>query len=186
DDLRGETVMRKRKGERLADKAAARDQDITALRFGHGCRPSPPGRPWEAGRRAEPRLTPSPAHAHIAGTNCIGDRFRMASRKAATAKADWRTVFRASIARSMVIGAAAALALFTLFLTLALITHDSTDAAIHTAAGGNPSNWMGSAGAWFADLLLFVGGGPGVLRFPLLGCIAWPHWAQTPQPGGQP
>jgi len=106
----------------------------------------------------------------------------MASRKAATAKADWRTVFRASIARSMVIGAAAALALFTLFLTLALITHDSTDAAIHTAAGGNPSNWMGSAGAWFADLLLFVGGVPVVLLLPLLGIMAWRLWAQTPQP----
>ena len=106
----------------------------------------------------------------------------MASRKAATAKADWRTVFRASIARSLVIGAAAALALFTLFLTLALITHDSTDAAIHTAAGGNPSNWMGSAGAWFADLRLFVGGFPVVLLLPLLGIMAWRLWAGTPQP----
>src|SRR3546814_20515569 len=76
----------------------------------------------------------------------------MASRRAATAKADWRTVFRQSIARSLVIAAAAALGLFTLFLTLAFLTHDGTDAAIHTAAGGNPANWMGAAGAWFADL----------------------------------
>ncbi len=106
----------------------------------------------------------------------------MASRRAITAKADWRTVFRASIARSLVIAAAVALGLFTLFLTLALITYDGTDAAIHTAAGGNPSNWMGSAGAWFADLMLFVGGGAIILLLPLLGIIAWRLWAMTPQP----
>src|SRR3546814_4522318 len=76
----------------------------------------------------------------------------MASRKAAPAKADWRTVFRQSIARSLVIAAAVALGLFTLFLALALITYDSTDAALNTAAHGTAANWMGSAGAWFADL----------------------------------
>ncbi len=106
----------------------------------------------------------------------------MASRKAITAKADWRSVFRASIARSLVIAAAVALGVFTLFLALALLTYDSTDAAIHTAAGGNPANWMGGAGAWFADLLLFVGGGAIVLLLPLLGIIAWRLWSATPQP----
>ena len=58
----------------------------------------------------------------------------MASRKAITAKADWRSVFRQSIARSLVIAAAVALGVFTLFLALALLTYDGTDAAIHTAA----------------------------------------------------
>src|SRR3546814_3052200 len=60
----------------------------------------------------------------------------------------YTTLFRSSL----VIAAAAALGLFTLFLILAFLTHDGTDAAIHTAAGGNPANWMGAAGAWFADL----------------------------------
>ena len=106
----------------------------------------------------------------------------MASRKAVTAKADWRTVFRQSIARSLVIAAAAALGLFTLFLTLALLTHDGNDAAIHTAAGGNPSNWMGASGAWFADLGLFIGGAPIALLLPLLAVMAWRLWAGTPQP----
>jgi hypothetical protein len=81
-----------------------------------------------------------------------------------------------------VIGAALALGAFTLFLTLALITHDGTDAAIHTAAGGSPSNWMGSAGAWFADLLLFVGGVAITLLLPLLGVIAWRLWTGEAQP----
>ncbi|HMO73727.1 MAG TPA: DNA translocase FtsK 4TM domain-containing protein [Sphingopyxis sp.] len=106
----------------------------------------------------------------------------MASRKPVAAKADWRTVFRASIARSLVIAIAAALGLFTLFLTVALLTHDSTDAAIHTAAAGAPANWMGGAGAWFADLLLFVAGVPVALLLPLLGVIAWRLWTAEPQP----
>src|SRR3546814_11377271 len=67
----------------------------------------------------------------------------------------------------------------TLFRSL---THDGTDAAIHTAAGGNPANWMGAAGAWFADLGLFVGGVPIVLLLPLFGVMAWRLWAATAQP----
>src|SRR3546814_16285286 len=67
-----------------------------------------------------------------AGSTKLGTDFRMASRRAATAKADWRTLFRQSIARSLVIAAAVALGLFTLFLTLAFLTHDGTDAAIPT------------------------------------------------------
>src|SRR3546814_15126586 len=104
----------------------------------------------------------------------------MASRRAATAKADWRTLFRQSIARSLVIAAAVALGLFTLFLTLAFLTHDGTDAAIHTAAGGNPANRMGSAGAWFADLGLIVGGVPAVLMLTLFGVMAWLLWVAVP------
>ena len=106
----------------------------------------------------------------------------MASRKAAPVKADWRTVFRQSIARSLVIAAAVALGLFTLFLTLALVTYDSTDAALNTAAHGTAANWMGGAGAWFADLGLSIGGVAIVLFLPLLGIIAWRLWAGEPQP----
>ncbi len=106
----------------------------------------------------------------------------MASRKAASAKADWRTVFRQSIARSLVIAAALALAAFTLFFALALLTYDSTDAALNTAAGGSAANWMGHAGAWFADLGLSVGGAPIALLVPLFGIMAWRLWAAEPQP----
>jgi hypothetical protein len=123
---------------------------------------------WRAGRR----LTTSPPHAHIAVVNRSRTAFRMASRKAASAKADWRTVFRQSIARSLVIAAALALAAFTLFFALALLTYDSTDAALNTAAGGSAANWMGHAGAWFADLGLSVGGAPIALLVPLFGIMA--------------
>ncbi len=106
----------------------------------------------------------------------------MASRKAAPAKADWRTVFRQSIARSLVIAAAVALGLFTLFLTLAFATYDSTDAALNTAAAGTAANWMGNAGAWFADIGLSIGGVGVVLLLPLLAIIAWRMWKGEPQP----
>ncbi|MDK2762008.1 MAG: DNA translocase FtsK 4TM domain-containing protein [Sphingopyxis sp.] len=106
----------------------------------------------------------------------------MASRRAAPGKADWRTVFRQSIARSLVIAAAALLGLFTLFLTLAFATYDATDSAFNTAAGGNPTNLMGGAGARFADMGLFVGGAPIVLLLPLFGILAWRLWTGVPQP----
>src|SRR3546814_10484572 len=98
------------------------------------------------------RLTASPAHVHIGTVNSLETDFRMASRRAATAKSDSRTVFRQRIARSLVIAAAAALGLITLFLTLAFLHHDGTEAAIHTTAGGNPANRMGAAGAWCAEI----------------------------------
>ncbi len=112
----------------------------------------------------------------------MGTDFSMASRKPVAAKADWRTVFRQSIARSLVIAAAVALAAFTLFLTLALLTYDSTDAALNTAAGGSAANWMGAPGAWFADLGLSVGGAPIALLLPLLGIMAWRLWIGELQP----
>ena len=106
----------------------------------------------------------------------------MASRKPIAAKADWRTVFRQSIARSLVIVAAVLLGLFTLFLAIALATYDGTDSAFNTAAGGSPTNWMGSAGARFADMGLFIGGLPIILLLPLLALFAWRLWTAEPQP----
>lgn len=112
----------------------------------------------------------------------MGTVFSMASRKPVAAKADWRTVFRQSIARSLVLAGAIALAAFTLFLAVALLTYDSTDAALNTAAGGSAANWMGAPGAWFADLGLSIGGAPIALLVPLLGVMAWRLWAGEPQP----
>lgn len=105
----------------------------------------------------------------------------MASRKPVAKKADWRIVFRQSVARTVVIGAALALGLFTLFLALSLLTYDSTDAALNTAANGQPNNWMGGSGAWFASLMLFVGGLGSALLVPLLGMMAWRLWTLKPQ-----
>ncbi|HET6537566.1 MAG TPA: DNA translocase FtsK 4TM domain-containing protein [Sphingopyxis sp.] len=106
----------------------------------------------------------------------------MASRKPVAQKADWQRLFRQSIARSISLAAAALLALATLFVALALLTHDGSDAAMHTAAGGQPANWMGSAGAWIADFLLFLGGIAIALLLPLMAVMAWRLTKMTPQP----
>jgi S-DNA-T family DNA segregation ATPase FtsK/SpoIIIE len=106
----------------------------------------------------------------------------MASRKPIAAKADWRTIFRQSIARSLVIAAAVALALFTLFLTLAIATYHETDPSFNTAAGSKVANWMGLIGAGFADLSLSIGGAPIILLLPLLAIFAWRLWLGEPQP----
>src|SRR3546814_19731 len=105
----------------------------------------------------------------------------MASRKAAPAKADWRTVFRQSIARSLVIAAAVALGLFTPFLALALITSDTTDAALNTAAPATAPTWMATARAWFAD----HGLSPGGVRLARLVPLTL-HIASRPRPGHHP
>src|SRR3546814_9545745 len=84
-----------------------------------------------------------------AGSTKLGTDFRMASRRAATTKADWRTLFRQSTARSLLIVGAVALGLFTLFLTVAFLTHDGPDAAINTAPRDNPAHTLGIAGTWF-------------------------------------
>src|SRR5690606_35321383 len=112
----------------------------------------------------------------------MGTETSMASRKPVAAKADWRTLFKQSIARSLVIAAAAALALFTVFLALALLTYDSTDAALNAAAGGHAANWMASNGTWFAGLGLSVGGAPIALLVLLFGLIARRLWIGEPQP----
>ncbi len=105
----------------------------------------------------------------------------MASRKPIAAKADWRTVFRASIARSLVIGAALALGAFTLFLTLALLSYHETDLSLNTAAAGATANLMGRPGAFFANLGLTIAGVPIALILPLLGVMSWRLWIASPQ-----
>jgi DNA segregation ATPase FtsK/SpoIIIE, S-DNA-T family len=51
---------------------------------------------------------------------------------------------------------------------VALVSYHPTDASFNTAAGGTPLNWMGSIGAWAADLLLTLfGPGAGLLLLPV-------------------
>ena len=91
-------------------------------------------------------------------------------------RVDWRTTFRQSLSRISWLAAAVLMFALSLFLLLALVTYDATDAALHTAAGGAQANWMGGAGAWAADFLLFVGGIGMVLLIPLTGLLAARMW----------
>ncbi len=100
----------------------------------------------------------------------------MASQRAQMTRVDWRTTFRQSLSRISWLAAAVLMFALSLFLLLALVTYDATDAALHTAAGGAQANWMGGAGAWAADFLLFVGGIGMVLLIPLTGLLAARMW----------
>ncbi|MEY4268992.1 MAG: translocase FtsK [Pseudomonadota bacterium] len=91
-------------------------------------------------------------------------------------------MFRQSLSRMSVLAAAAVLALVTLFVGLALVSHTGTDPALHTAAGGPYANWMGSGGAWIADALYFVGGIGVLLLAPLGAVFAWRLWQGAAQP----
>ncbi|MBB3764777.1 DNA translocase FtsK [Sphingomicrobium lutaoense] len=53
-------------------------------------------------------------------------------------------------------------------LGLALLTHDSTDPSLSTAAGGPPANWLGSVGAYVSDFTLLFFGIASALLVPLL------------------
>jgi DNA segregation ATPase FtsK/SpoIIIE, S-DNA-T family len=64
-----------------------------------------------------------------------------------------------------------ALSLGALFALAALVSYHRTDPSLMTAAGGPPSNWMGSAGAWASDLLLTPAGPPAGLVLPLVFLI---------------
>ena len=111
---------------------------------------------------------------------------RMASRQTATArpgsKPHWRDLLRQGIARILALVAAVLLALFTLFLALALVSHHGNDPSWHTAAGGPPLNWMGYSGAWVSGSLLFAFGLAAPLMLPLLAVTAGRLWRGTAQP----
>jgi S-DNA-T family DNA segregation ATPase FtsK/SpoIIIE len=80
--------------------------------------------------------------------------------------AQWRSGVKKSVRRTWAIligGAMGAAALLTL---LALITYHPTDPSLNTAAAGPVRNWIGTPGAWIADLLLSLWGPIGALLLP--------------------
>src|SRR4030095_6747109 len=56
-------------------------------------------------------------------------------------------------------------------LGVALITHNSVDPSLTTAAGGPPTNWLGPFGAYASDALLFLFGPAAALFLPLIALI---------------
>ncbi len=81
---------------------------------------------------------------------------------------DWRDALRASMRRFALRSWGAMLLGLALALALALATHSTTDPSFNTAAGGPPSNWIGSLGAYSSDLLLLVFGLGSVLFLPVI------------------
>ena len=82
--------------------------------------------------------------------------------------AQWRDGLRRVARRSGSFLAGAALIGAALFALVALASYRPSDPSLNTAAGGPVANWMGGAGAWTSDLLLFLMGLPAGLLLPLM------------------
>jgi S-DNA-T family DNA segregation ATPase FtsK/SpoIIIE len=81
---------------------------------------------------------------------------------------DWRDALRASLKRFAVRTWGALLLALSLAGAVALATHSANDPSLSTAAGGPPSNWLGSSGAYVSDALLLLFGLGCVLFLPVI------------------
>ncbi len=100
----------------------------------------------------------------------------MATRVADQEGPGWREAMSRGFARSGALAGAIALAASAFLLALALVSYRPSDAALNTAAGGAPHNWVGGAGAWTSDLLLSLFGPAVGLVVPLLLIMALRLW----------
>jgi S-DNA-T family DNA segregation ATPase FtsK/SpoIIIE len=100
------------------------------------------------------------------------------------ARPDWRAVLRRSLRRASELGSAVLLFAGMVFLALALASYHQTDPSASTAAGDEVRNWMGLAGAWTAERVLFLFGPVGVLLLPLLYVFARKLWRLVEEEDG--
>jgi S-DNA-T family DNA segregation ATPase FtsK/SpoIIIE len=81
---------------------------------------------------------------------------------------DWRDALRASLKRLALRAWGALMTSVGLAGAVALATHSPNDPSLSTAAGGPPSNWLGSAGAYASDTLLLLFGLGSVMLLPVI------------------
>ncbi len=81
---------------------------------------------------------------------------------------DWRDALRNTARRFAVRGWGALLIGLSLAGVVALATHNPNDPSLSTAAGGPPTNWLSSFGAYLSDALLLLFGLGGVLFIPVI------------------
>ena len=84
---------------------------------------------------------------------------------------DWRETLAGSIRRFVRRSVGVVLIGLSVALAVALVTHSSVDPSFTTAAGGPPTNWLGSFGAYASDALLFLFGPAAGLFLPLVALI---------------
>jgi S-DNA-T family DNA segregation ATPase FtsK/SpoIIIE len=80
----------------------------------------------------------------------------------------WRDALRAAVRRLAIRTWGAVLIALSTAGALALATHNPNDPSLSTAAGGPPTNWMGSTGAYFSDALLLLFGLGAALLLPVV------------------
>jgi S-DNA-T family DNA segregation ATPase FtsK/SpoIIIE len=81
---------------------------------------------------------------------------------------DWRDALRAAIKRFVVRAWGALLIGISLGGAIALATHSPNDPSFSTAAGGPPTNWLGSSGAYASDALLLLFGLGSIFFLPII------------------
>jgi S-DNA-T family DNA segregation ATPase FtsK/SpoIIIE len=96
--------------------------------------------------------------------------------------AQWRSGMRKGMRRTAALLGGGAVGALALLLLLALVSYRPTDPSLDTAAAGPVKNWIGTPGAYAADLLLALFGPPAVLLLPLLG-LAGLRIARGGRPG---
>src|SRR3954466_9894518 len=80
--------------------------------------------------------------------------------------AQWRSGVKRSVRRTWAILIGGAMGAAALLALVALATYHPTDPSLNTAAAGPVRNWIGTPGAWIADLLLSLWGPIAALLLP--------------------
>jgi len=81
---------------------------------------------------------------------------------------DWRDALREAVRRLAIRTWGAVLIVASVAGAIALGSHNPNDPSLSTAAGGPPTNWLGSGGAYFSDALLLLFGLGAVLFMPVI------------------
>jgi S-DNA-T family DNA segregation ATPase FtsK/SpoIIIE len=81
---------------------------------------------------------------------------------------DWRDALRQAVRRFAIRTWGAFLIGIAIAGAIALATHNPNDPSFNTAAGGPPTNWLGSIGAYFSDALLLLFGLGSALFMPVI------------------
>src|SRR6476469_6566278 len=81
---------------------------------------------------------------------------------------DWREALREAVRRFAVRSWGLVLLAVSLAGAVALVTHNLNDPSLSTAAGGPPTNWLGSFGAYSSDALLLMFGLGSALLLPVV------------------
>ncbi|MGH6612975.1 DNA translocase FtsK [Sphingomonas sp.] len=89
----------------------------------------------------------------------------------------WRETMKAGAVRSSALLGAITLFTLTILMIIALASYHSGDPSLNTASGGPAQNWLGTPGAWFADLAFALFGPlPAILLLPVAPILAMRLW----------
>jgi S-DNA-T family DNA segregation ATPase FtsK/SpoIIIE len=81
---------------------------------------------------------------------------------------DWRDALREAVRRFFMRAWGVLLVCLSIAAVVALATHNPNDPSLSTAAGGPPTNWLGSFGAYLSDAMLLLFGLGAVLFLPVI------------------